>query len=279
MGKPLYQEIDRQVALEGFHLRTLEVHPGPDRSAASAQLHANRRGALSFLHQGPSSAHAYLKIDRLEDDVWYVRTALDPKIPVRMPGELDLEFLVSATDPVPKRRHAALIEAGRAKQKEVVSLASKWQAVLPNEATVEFIGVCENPSGGKDWWGPDGSRLDAPPYLNYERYSPPREDLAIYEIAWRVTIPAGGPSGTRSSLEGAVGSYGRQICDRYGNTIHAGLDAQGYAFEKSRTKTTLTLGVRIGQSTYEWVRFENISLLPAQNPGFQIVEGTDAAPK
>jgi hypothetical protein len=144
---------------------------------------------------------------------------------------------------------------------------------LANGAKVAFIGVCENPSGGKEWWGPDGSRLGYTPYLNYERYAPVHENRTIYEIVWRVSLPSGGPSGTRVSLEGARGSYYHQIRDRYGNEILSGIQAEGYLFEKSRKKTTLKLGISVGGGAHEWVRFENISLVPGEDPGFQIMEG------
>ncbi|MHC4500088.1 MAG: M56 family metallopeptidase, partial [Planctomycetota bacterium] len=43
---------------------------------------------------------------------------------------------------------------------------SKFVATLPNGVTVELVGVCEHPSGGKQWWRPDGSILRAKPYEN-----------------------------------------------------------------------------------------------------------------
>ncbi len=275
--KRLYQEIDRHVEAEGFELRRLEVTCGPDRSAASAELRAGRSGLLSGLRGDPSSRQAYLKIDLLEDDVWYVKSALDSRHPMptamRHRFELELEFLVSAAGAVPKERRANLLEQGRAKQAETPQSPSKWRVTLPNGATVEFVGICESPSGGKDWWGPDGSRLEYVPYVNCERYCRPLEDRSIYEIAWRVTMPPAGKSGTSSSLEGSVGSYGRQIHDRYGSTIREGLHAQGYAFEKSRKTTTLRLGVSVDEGEREWVRFENISLVAGEDPGFEIVQG------
>jgi hypothetical protein len=194
-----------------------------------------------------------------------------------MRSHLELEFLVSASGRLTKERHASLLQEGRAKQAEAPEPPSKWQVTLSNGARVEFVGVCENPSGGKQWWGPDGSPLGYAPYLNYERYAALREDRKVYEIAWRIAWPAAGPSGARCSLEGVRGSFGRQIRDRYGVDIHSGLDAQGYAFEKSRRTTTLRLGVRVGEGAYEWVRFENISLVPGEDPGFVVVEGPNEA--
>jgi len=274
VAKHLYQEIDRHVAAEGFDLGMLDVRCGPDYSAASANLHAARTGWLRGLLGLRSSAQAYLKVDRLEGDIWYVKTAPDPRRPAPKGGQLKLEFLVSASDKPARQHRARLIQTGRARQADAPKPPSKWQMELPNGIKVAFIGVCENPSAGKEWWGPDGSRLGYTPYSNYERYTPFGEDQTVYEIALNVARPASGRFGTRSSLlEGCRGTFGRQTRDRYGNPTLSGFRAQGYAFDKSQKKTTLELGVRVGDGDHEWVRFENISLVPGEDPGFQILEG------
>ena len=271
--KRLYQEIDRQVTLKGFELRTLEVNCGPDYLSASAELGASRSGWLSVVRRGPSSASAYLKIDYLENDVWYVKSAPHPLRPMPPLLRLDLEFLASATGQVPEQARDPLLQAGREKQRPSVQPPSKRQVRLANGVRIEFVGIGANPSAGQDWWGPDGNPLGYAPYVNYEPYGPSREDRKVYEIAWRIYMPSSDKSGTRSSLEGCVGSYGRQIRDRYGSTIHSGLHAQGYAFDRSREKTTLKLGVKVGDGEFEWVTFKNISLLPSQDQGFEIVRG------
>jgi hypothetical protein len=277
VAKRLYQEIDRHIEMEGLTLRRLEVTCGPDRSAASAEFRAGQSGLLGGLRPGPSWRQTFLKIDHLGDDVWYVKNEPDPRRPVPQAFQVEMEFLVSATGVVSKERRAELLAQGRAKQADVPRPASKWQVTLPNGATVEFIGLCESPSGGKEWWGPDGRPLGYAPYVNYERYGSPREARTIYEIAWRVSKPSVAGSGTRSSLEGCVGSYGRTIRDRYGRTIYEGLEVQGYAFEKARKTTTLTMGVRVGEGDYESVRFQNISLIPGADPGCEIIQGEAAA--
>ena len=278
--KRLYQEIERHVEAEGFELRRLEVTCGPDCSAASAELRAGRSALLRGLAGGPSSRQAYLKIDHLGDDVWYVKSGPDPRFRGAMRGrrELDLELLVCATGDVPKPRRDELLAQGRAKQAETPRPPSKWQVVLSNGATVAFVGVCESPSGGKDWWGPGGRPLGYVPHVNYEPYGRYREDHTIYEIAWRVSRPSVAGSSTRSSLEGCVGSYGRTIQDRYGQTIYEGLEVQGYAFKTSRRKTTLTMGVRVGEGDFEWVHFRNISLVRGEDSGFEVVQGDESSP-
>jgi len=41
---------------------------------------------------------------------------------------------------------------------------SKFTVTLDNGVTVELLGVCENPSQGKQWWQPDGNLLEQRPY-------------------------------------------------------------------------------------------------------------------
>ncbi len=43
-----------------------------------------------------------------------------------------------------------------------------FKAILPNDVTVELVGVCEHPSEGKQWWRPDGTLTDITPYDRIE---------------------------------------------------------------------------------------------------------------
>lgn len=271
----LYQEIDRQISSQGLQLKSLKLTTGPDYTGASAELQAARSGLLKLIHPGTSSWRAYLQIDSLGNDVWYAKSAPHPLHPIRQPMSLKTEFLVSATGSISREDRSRLLAEGQQKQQNLSSSQPpKWRATLPNGAAVEFMGVCDNPSGGKPWWGPDGSPLGTPPYVNYEPYGNKREDHAIYEIAWRVDLSQQqGPSETRSTLEGDIGSYSRTIHDRYGNPLHSGLEARGYAFEKSRDKTTLRVAVTVNNGPIAWVTFRNIALVAGKNMGFEIVQG------
>jgi len=269
--KQLYLEIDRQVGLERFDLKSLEIEPGPDYKAAHAEVRATQQSGLRRILGGGLSAEAYLKLDYLGDDVWYAKAWPHPDRPIRLGRQLDLEFLISVGKDIPASEQDSWLDKGREKQQPVPRPPSPWRVTLPNGATVEFIGICENPSAGKTWWGPDGSPLDYAPYVNPEPYGPVRDDRKIYEIVWRVDWPAHqGSSGMRYSVEGSVGTYSRQIADRYGNRLIGGLHAEGYAFDKAREMTTLTLRLKLGDQDYETVVFENISLVPGKDPGFEI---------
>ena len=56
-----------------------------------------------------------------------------------------------------------------------------------NVATVEFIGICQSPSAGKQWWGPDGSLLQGAPYVNASTILRQRADRNVFEIVRKVT--------------------------------------------------------------------------------------------
>jgi len=277
--KFLYRRIEKEITNAGFELRSIDADPGPDYSAAHATVTATSSGMLRSMFGGYYWGDIYVQIDHLGNDIWYARTAAHPtssKMIMSRQGQLKLEFLVCPAGDVPTAQRRELMAKGRKIQSPTASARpSKYKKSLANGATVEFIGVCEHPSAGKKWWGPDGSELGYAPYLNAETYSEPPKGTKMYEMAWKVEFPRmpGGTSGggTTYNLEGSKSSYRRPICDRYGNRID-NLHAQACAFEKSRKKTTLKIGVKVGKGNeYENVRFENISLVPGQNSGFKIV--------
>jgi len=240
--KHMYMEIDKQVQIAGYELSRLTVKPSPDFSAGHAELRARSRGFIKRFFGGSNSVESYLKIDDLGNGIWYAKSAPNPRRPMLFRRQLDLEFLICSEGDTPKSRYRELMEQGRQKQQFTSIPESKWIAELQNGARVEFIGVCENPSAGKQWWGPDGSPLEFVPYINNEPYGRSRDDRKIYEFAWRIILPSGG-GGTTRSFEGSSGSYSRQILDRYGNRIRGNFDASGQSFDKSRRTTTWKVGL------------------------------------
>jgi hypothetical protein len=70
-------------------------------------------------------------------------------------------------------------------------------------------------------------------------------------------------------MEGAQDSY--RVIGRYGHDL-PDLEAYGYVFENDRKKTTWTVGVGAPDEEMQWVEFRNISLVPGQNFGFEIVQ-------
>ncbi len=243
--KHLYMEIDKQVRQAGYELYRLKVETGPDFSAGHVELRARSSSFLKQFFGGSRSVESYLQINSLGNDIWYATSAINPRRPVPFQRQLSLEFLICLAGEISESQHKELIRQGRRKHLQTGSIPeSKWKAELPNGIKVEFIGVCENPSAGKQWWGPDGSPLGFVPYINTEPYGGTRDDRKIYEFAWRITQPGGGA--VTHSFEGSTGSYSRSILDRSGNRITGNFDASGQAFEKSCQTTTWKVGLSQG---------------------------------
>ncbi len=277
--KRLYQEMEQQMLQAGYPLQSVDVREGPDYTSAGAKVSGRRRGrGFGLVRRGPSSIETYLRIDYLGQGVWYAKSGAHPQISSNPRGTVDLEFLVCAVEEIAEEEREAWLEKGREKQLPCPTAPSPWQVTLANGVRIEFIGICESPSAGKQWWGPDGSPLERAPYCNTRYLLRPRSDRSVFEIAWRVSRPnrGKGRSSTRSSLERSAGSGYRPILDRYGNTRHD-IHAEGYTFGKSRTKTALNYSIKIENEEYYGVTFKNISLVPGQDPGFTIELDKDAA--
>ncbi len=60
---------------------------------------------------------------------------------------------------------------------------SDFIATLPNGVTVELVGVCENPSEGKQWWRPGGELLLKAPYEHSSTKAHPNKGQKAYEAA------------------------------------------------------------------------------------------------
>jgi len=73
---------------------------------------------------------------------------------------------------------------GFALEPEKASDSSEFKKTLPNDVTVELVGICEHPSEGKQWWQPDGQTITKPyGRLNYTERS---EDSNLYEVVYRL---------------------------------------------------------------------------------------------
>jgi len=216
--KLLYIEVEKQVSNAGFELRELKVEPGPDFSAAHAELRATTKGFLRGIFGGYSLVQAYLKIDYLGNDVWYVKSHVNPMMPAPPRRRLDLEFLVCPAGDIAGSQRSELIEKGRDIQQPARVQPSKWQATLPNGVMVELLGICEHPSDGKQWWRPDGSLLEEAPFSKSTCGLSPRHLKAkAYCIAWR----SSSVDYQSSSTAGSIGSGSGMMVDKYGSYIRS----------------------------------------------------------
>ncbi len=264
----LYREMARQVSRRRWQLWDLKIDCGPDCTGATAQIYGVRKGPLPLLSGKPVPVQTAFRIGFLGNDVWYIKSESSPQSP--RSARLDLEFLVCAGGSIPEPEQATLLQQGRAKLQEMpIVPASKWWTRLPNGATVELVGICENPSAGKPWWGPDGSLLGYAPYATRAISCFPGNHIA-YDMVWRVDPPQNGGLQMRSTPEGFAVVHRGQFRDRYGGVVDLGLEVDSYAFDPSRETTTLIFVVKNTRGEPADVTFKSISLVPGKNPGFAI---------
>ncbi len=267
--KRLCQEIERQMNASGRDLSSLDLRCGPDYTGASADVTAGHLGRLGVFRGGSDWAQVRLKIDWLGGDVWYVKS--EPRLRSPKTTHLDLEFLVWAAEKLPEPGHAAWLQAGRTRQQEIAHPPlSKWQVNLPNGVTFEFLGICQNPSAGRLWWGPDGSPLDHAPHVNHEPGRSRFKDRPIYEIVWRIRRPRPSEVSLRGVVEGLRDACPFEVWDHYGNRMEEELRTQGYVFDKGQTSTNLKVVAKNGSGESVLATFKNITLVPGQNQGFEI---------
>ncbi len=216
--KLLYSEIERQLLNAGFELRELKVEPGPDFSAGHAELRAATQSLLSGIFGDRAPGRAYLRIDDLSKDIWYVKSGPDPKWPIPPRRQIDLEFLVCPVRKIPKSQYDELLAKGRDKQQAVPRPSPKWQAVLSNGITVELLGICEHPNIDQKWWLPDGSPLQEPPFAKSTcRFSHGHQKVKVYCFAWRNSTVEYQTSRTAGSTGGGSG----MMIDKYGSYIRS----------------------------------------------------------
>lgn len=274
--KRMYAEMARQLSRQGYEIRRTEVVTGPSYLAGHAELDGRDYGMF-----GGGSVDVNLNFEHLGEGLWHVYS-MGGRLPGRRRDKLKLDFVVTENGEVDaekaERLKAEMTKTARA-ENEKLGL-SKWRAKLDNGVVIEFTGLCESPSGGKSWFGPDGSDLGYAPYPNYKRYGKKGDNRNYYEFAWRVYgTPNGGSTGSTYSMEGSLGSYSRSTYDKYGyNSAYKGqgLTVNGYSFKNGQEKATLKLGFKVGGKTdYSYVRFENISLVRGKDMGFKIVVGEE----
>jgi hypothetical protein len=269
--KRLYQEIYRKASDAGYHLTSLELQCGPDYAGAFAKVTARSPSVVPGITFYPRMAQAYLRIDSLGQDIWYAKSQRFSGLPNA--SYLDLEFLVSAQEEIPAQNVTALLQAGQDKQRRIAQPPpSRWHIDLPFGASFEFLGLCENPSAGRSWWGPDGSPLDEAPHVNDQAHPCSMEDHVVYEIAWRIRqSPSGQPRVTAYLLRAQ--SVPLIVPDHYGNSMPPEQSAQACVFDRTRTKVNIEVVARKDNESMTLATLENISLVPGVDPGFRIVLG------
>ena len=257
----LYLEIEHRIERKGMHLDELEVCPGPDYHAGHVELRIHL-SSVRRPFEGGGPINGTLRFEYLGDGVWYAKSGAG--------GYIELEFLVAAGDRIPGSE-SDWMERGREKLKRVSLPPSPWRVDLPNGARVEFIGVCNAPSLGRQWWGPDGRPLEVAPYFR-TRALGERPDRRRFEFAYRVIRPQNATSGsTGTRFSGCLGGGGgSEAEDRYGSRPQD-MACPQREFPAAQGMTTLRIQVGVDKGEKESAEFRNISLVPGKDFGFEAV--------
>ncbi len=276
--KFLYMEIDKQIHNSGYTLRNILVEPGPDFSAGYAEVSCDYNPILRrYLRIGNVRAiKANFNIVHIGDGIWFVKAMPNPNIisagQYKPDNKFTLEFLFVKDKKIIGSQRRKLIKQGRNIMRQKQISQSNYKASLPNGTTIEVLGVCVNPSAGKQWWSPDGNPFDYVPVVNIETpvNIPDSENRSFFDIAWQIKSPKEGITKTTSSSfdNNNLSSY-KQSKDKYGHHL-GNINGGIFGFSKSDSKTTLTLKVETADNKDYEITFKNISLVPEQNQGFEI---------
>ncbi|MBW8035974.1 MAG: M48 family metalloprotease, partial [Planctomycetes bacterium] len=130
---------------------------------------------------------------------------------------------------------------------------SSFIAALPNGVTVEFIGVCDYPCEGKQWWQPDGSPLDNPPFaktVSQNQYD--RDDRNMYCIAYKLKgTPFLGTTSRGFDDQLLFSTSGGGILDESGNKVE-GITHHVLGYPKETRKMSMRISV---PETKDWTTF------------------------
>ncbi|UCF43774.1 MAG: hypothetical protein JSV99_02260, partial [Planctomycetota bacterium] len=112
-------------------------------------------------------------------------------------------------------------------------------AKLPNGVTVELVGVCEHPSGGKQWWRPDGVSLGEEVYVE-------KKGSETDDGRYGFVVKVDGPEDLSFSWAGFGGSGGWWgSCDVFEARVGKleGFEASIARMAQDKTTTTIRIGI------------------------------------
>jgi hypothetical protein len=270
--KQFYQEIEKQVSLKGHVLKKLEVSCGGDHMRAFADIEADLDEKFVVLNRrNPRpvrEAECNLKVDYLEDNIWYAKSAPTFQWDNRK-RLLDLEFLVHGRADMSESEREKWVEKGRNEHPIVKHPTSKWKATLANGVVVELLGVCASPSIGRQWWGADGSALEYEPAF----YSGGKRriimDKSHFAFALRINWPVG--TNTGEIVFEVIGGSGEGSLGRAGKFSNFEvLVLRDLEFDETAKEGGVELRIGTNNGQKEVVRFKNISLVAGEDCGFEI---------
>ena len=265
------RRIDAEAVSRKLDIRVMRFESSPSGAGGYAEMSMSKESFFTPLFGrtwlrrlfGRSNHYSVeYKFGHLGEGVWYARSQ-----PIRIAprnSDTDFDFVVTASGEAPSDSEAWL-KKGREAKDDGAPAQVPWGQALDIGSKVELIGVCEYPSAGKNWWGPDGTALDYVPC--YSRPFPIGSGPTgrAYQIA--VRIKEARP--TRMRFEGWLNEVSPAF-DVYGRWVEG---VQVYVFEWRKPEESVSVTVGYGRdesSGYEEVDFEKISLVPGKNGGFEI---------
>ena len=272
--KHIYWEIERRTLEQGYVFGSLNIRPFAEHRTARGELRVHYRSGFTWpsqLNDRNIFPEPVLKIDHLGDGVWYVQGI--EKRPGAWSKSLRLEFLVAARGEIAKDRYRVLLADARPEHSTERKRRAKWTASLANGVKLELAGLCEYPSIGRRWWGPDGGALEYEPIFSLSQDDDPWDDLPKehrydaakqrIELAFAVTWPKGKRQQRTIEIPLAEGRWSRG-----GSLADDEVVVRPYKFEPARQEFDITIRVSMDNVTFENVTFMNISLVPGRDMGF-----------
>jgi ankyrin repeat protein len=186
---------------------------------------------------------------------------------------------VTVADLLAVHRYALLQGHDLSSQAEVLP-SPEWKATLPNGVTVKLLGVSHNPSFRKPWWRPDGSPLEARPYVDAESLFQGRvEGKTTYEFALDIRNSAG--EATLSHVGAGVPGYSAPVYP-----LHLFPRASDFssrapplcpvfgiaaALSSEQESVTFSASVDLPDGRKGRVEFHNVSLRPGRRTNVEVV--------
>jgi hypothetical protein len=271
--KRLYWEIERRIVERNYVVVSLKIEAWAGRGTARGELLSGKKSGFIWQLPREKAPDLLLKIDHVGGGVWYVQGI--EKHPEEVGKELSLEFLVAAKGEIAKDRYKVLLAEARRKYSAVRKWRAKWTASLANGVKVEVAGICEFPSVGRKWWGPDGKGLDYDPI--YYLDGPPADQFSVteyfdqspgtrpMEVAFGISWPKGPLQDRRFEI-----LVDEEELSRAGSLAEDEVWVLPYRFDLGRQHFNATIRASVDNVTFETVVLRNISLVAGRDMGFAI---------
>jgi len=269
--RQIYWEIERHTAQQDYVLSNLHIRPYAEYATARGEIRTRYRSGFTWPSQLKDRnifPEPLLKIDHVGGGLWYVQGI--EKTSKSWSKNLSLEFLISAKGQITKNKYKKLLSEARYKHSAVRKPRKKWGVSLANGARLELAGVCDFPSPGKQWWGPDGNSLGYEPIY----YLPEHDDrwndlLAGYsrggELRMEVAFAISWPNGISDNRVLEIHKFSRG-----GSLAEEEVLVRPYSCEQGRQSFDARVRISVDKVRFETVTFKNISLIRGEDMGFVI---------